>query len=431
MRFMHQRSIAHEILRRSIWVTLGSVIGRALPLLASVLLSRQRGLENFAVVGLVLTWMAVIPSLTTWGIGLVATQTMASQGKDYYRAIVKRSVLSALIGMVIVHTLIWTLGKPWMSKIYPGLSIEKIGPTALAAGAFASFFVLIQAFLNGCHQPKKLSALLAMSGLVQGLALCSVLFARDTESGTVYLAIAAAFTTCFASVVILVDMKNSPPLQDIPDTNLRQWLRKVIPAILSSATVAPITFICASMIASTSGGARELGAFFALEQVGMLLTYVPSLISQSTVPVLSTLVRDDERKAIAYVLKMAKYQFLLLAAMFIAAVPTAPFLLGVYGQLSDFRPAYFLLLTYVLIFVPLGTIGSYLQAAGKFVTGSVLNIIWALVFLGSSTVLRPHGAAGIELARVVATCALGIGTVIVLYLSIRRLGHNAAVKVVV
>jgi len=421
-------SVFREILRRSIWVTAGSIIGRALPLLAGVILTRTFGLEKFAVIGLVLTWIAVVPSLTTWGIGLVATQMMASRGADYYFDIVKWSVLSSLFALVLIQLLLFSIGGSWLAKIYPGIPITDIGPATLATGVCTSIFVLIQAFFNGAHQPKKLAGLLATSGILQGLALGCLVLQGDISNGPLFVLIGAFITSAIAGISFYSILMGNRDSRKSAGLDVVLWLRKIIPAILSSASVAPVTFICASMITASADGPRELGAFFALEQIGMVLTYIPTLIAQSTVPVLSRLIQEDEGKAVSYVLRMAKYQFLALAAVLCVAVATAPILLSLYGQLSDFRYAYFLLLANVLISVPLGTIGTYLQAAGKFVTGSVLNFVWAGLFVVASILLREGGAAGIEASRLIATCLLGVLTLVLIYLSVRRFEPGKIIK---
>jgi O-antigen/teichoic acid export membrane protein len=414
------KSLFAEIIRRSAWVTLGSVLGRALPILASMLLSRTLGLQKFAIVGIVMTWASIVPSLTTWGIGLVATQTVARYGSASYRIVFRWSIFSAACALVVLHGLLLLCGSGWITVLYPQIQMTEIGPGVLAIGIASSFFVLIQAFLNGAHRPKTLSLLLALSGLLQGVALFVAGIQKDVEHLVTYVLAAFLFNVGASYVLLRPILREHSEVSGPDFITFKSWLRQILPSIGASAAVAPVAFVCASMLANETDGMRQLGAFFALEQLSMLLTYVPSLVVQSTVPVLASLVVEDKNKAFHYVRKMAGYQVAVLAVLIFAAVLSAQFVLTLYGQLVDFRSAYLVMLLNVFITVPLATLGAYIQATGRFSLGSTLNLTWAAVFVLGSYYLQKFGCTGIQVARLLATCVLGFGTAAVFYRVLRQ-----------
>lgn len=401
-------------------MTMGSVAGRALPILAGMLLSRTLGLQKFAVVGIVMTWAAIVPSMTTWGIGLVATQTLARYGTPSYRSVVCWGFGSAFVALLVFHGLILLGGANWITAVYPGIQISNVGSSALAIGIASSIFVLIQAFLNGAHRPKILSFLLAFLGVLQGFALMLAAVRRDVVHLVDYLLSAFLLNAVISSIALWTVVKEQVKTSRENPITLRSWLSQILPSIGASAAVAPVTFVCASMLGDEVDGMRQLGAFFALEQIAMMLTYIPTLMVQSTVPVLASLISENKRKAFDYVSKMASYQFAVLALLIVIAALTSKFVLGAYGQLLDFQTPYLLMLLNIIISVPLATLGAYLQATGRFSLGSMLNVAWAVAFLVASFYLQHNGCTGIQIARLLATCVLGVGTVLVFCIMLRH-----------
>jgi O-antigen/teichoic acid export membrane protein len=385
-----------------------------------MLLSRGLGLQKFAIVGIVMTWASIVPSLTTWGIGLVATQTLARYGSASYRTVFRWSIFSAAFALVVLHGLLLLCGAGWINVLYPQVQMSEIGSSVLAIGIASSFFVLIQAFLNGAHRPKTLSLLLALSGLLQGIALFVAGIQKDVEHLVTYVLMAFVFNVAVSYLLLRPILREQPEVSNRDFMTFKSWLRQILPSIGASAAVAPVAFICASMLANETDGMRQLGAFFALEQLSMVLTYIPSLVVQSTVPVLASLVAEDKNKAFYYVRKMAGYQIAVLAVLVFVASISAQYVLTLYGQLVEFRSAYLVMLLNVFITVPLATLGAYIQATGRFSLGSGLNLAWAASFVLGSFYLQQFGCTGIQVARLLATCVLGLGTAAVFYKLLRQ-----------
>lgn len=402
-------AVLKEIMRRSAWVTVGSVIGRALPIAASMTLAHKMGLGSFALVGLILTWAAIMPSLTTAGIGLVVTQLMAHLGTGFYKSVLKKGVITAIVAIAAVLGAIGLVGEETLSRIYPGMGLEKLSWGVLAIGVLSCFFHLTVSFFSGAHKPRTQSLFLAVLGIGQGIALWVAVLTSRPDSVVINLMVAYGVVISVAIYVVYRTIYNQAGEKTF-QIGWSGWTRKVVPAILSTATVSPVALVCASFLADEPGGARELGAFFALEQLSMFITYVPSLIVQSSLPVISSEFGRSRWAAARHAFVMAGCQFAVLVVIVAVSIAFAGHILALYGELREYKDAFSVMLFNLLLTVPLATIGIYFQASGRFATGSVINLIWSFVFMMGSYLLQTEGVVGIQIARFIATVVLAVTT---------------------
>lgn len=424
-----QHSVLRDVLRRSAWMAAGTLIGRGLPVASTALLSRSVGVAAYATVGAVVSWTALMPALTTAGIGMVVTQRLAQvdSASPQGRAVVRQGLLAGLGAVLGLHLVLAVLGADVLSRLLPSVITPGTGHVALLLSALSACIALCQAVLLGAHQPRRAALVAAGNGVLQGTGLCVGALLGSTRLALLGVGVALALSLGVSAVFVQRlgrGSRSAPVGRALPWTT---FLAQAGLATVSTALVAPVTFLCVSFLAHTPDGARQVGGFLILEQLYLVIGYLPNLVAQASMPVLAaTMARAQDPGgaglAVSGYLRRMLGVLLLMGALLLGGGwwVTEP-LLRLYGlDPALFGTAYHLMLPTAILMVPSATLGAFIQARGRFIEGSSLNLFWALLFVGLSIVALDRGAAGVQGARLTATFAL----VTVLSVYVWRLGRS-------
>jgi O-antigen/teichoic acid export membrane protein len=412
-----------KILERSIWLTAGAIIGRSGPVIGGGLLIKSVGLDSFAPLAALLAFMIIFPALTTQPVGLVLTQGLAAIETPRERVTLMRRGYQLALGYVIFVALgLFALAQMGLLIKVPGLSSPHLTNLTLVGGIFMAGIVLSQAMLNGLGQVRYAAASMALTGLLQGAIMLYGAIQQNVPLVKISLVISLALlflvNSIFISRVMFVMTEELTPVaidktkSRSTDHSQTRWLvllQRSGLTLLSSLFVVPVTYICADFLHVLPDGEAQYSAFVVLEQIIGIIGYLPALLAQASLPVLSQeLAKSPQTGSLLFLRRIlpAKILLALLVATFGFAL--APFFQHIFGvQISKYVIATQWAIAYAALMIPLVSVGTAVQARGRFIEGAVFNAIWAAVFIATAYFWGKHmGLEGIQMSRIFATFIL-------------------------
>jgi O-antigen/teichoic acid export membrane protein len=235
----------------------------------------------------------------------------------------------------------------------------------IACGAFSATLTLLGAWLHG------VAGAVAGAGLAAGMScvMMEVAVVRECRR----FGIRRSFTSLAAEADIL-------------------W-RFALPACLAAAMVAPVTWLANAMLVNQPDGYREMGLFNAANQWRMALLLLPSVLGAVTIPILSSVLAQGDRRAARKVL------FAAMGGTAIVTLPIAGMLgiwgdevLSLYGQeFSGQGTLLWLIALTAGLLAILTPVGHFITASGRMWLGLMMNLGWAVVVLISAWWLLGNG----------------------------------------
>jgi O-antigen/teichoic acid export membrane protein len=184
----------------------------------------------------------------------------------------------------------------------------------------------------------------------------------------------------------------------------RVLLHFSLPAFLAASVTLPITWLANVLLVNQPNGYVQMGIFNAANQWRIALLFLPGIISQPVVPVLSELYGKQALQLYRRALRlnlMATLGVTLLPAGIIAAASSS--IMSAYGaQFADGRLTLIFLAFAAALAAVSGIIGSAIASMEKMWYGFGLNCIWGASFLIASSLLVKHGAQGLAIAYMVS-----------------------------
>ncbi len=177
-----------------------------------------------------------------------------------------------------------------------------------------------------------------------------------------------------------------------------------VPAVLSGLMIGPVYWGCSVLLVNLPNGYAEMGIFAAVNQWFMALQFLPTVLGQAALPMLSQefSAGDGERFKKLLLSAIALNAVVIFPLVLIGSV-LSPMIMRSYGP--GFTGEW---LTLVMVLLAAGLlalqtpVGHVIAASSQMWLGAVMNAGWALIFLGSAAALIQHGALGVASARVIA-----------------------------
>ncbi|MEO5732855.1 MAG: hypothetical protein ABIN96_00085 [Rubrivivax sp.] len=441
-----------ELVRRSTWLAIGAAIGRFLPLLVLLLASRVMEPRQFASASAAYAWAGVGMSLTSMGLTTIMTRRLAaSTGALAQQRVFIHHLRLSLGFSGALAALVLLFGQTGGGLIF-GAAFDPVvtTPAALSAVLWAQV-VLCVAALNGCHRAVAASVVLAACGLLQGGSMALAIAMGDARAVTLSWGLLCGSVLACGVAAALVwralpwrrqgaenAREQDPEVAGaastlhgtalaVAEVRVPLWRNHILWTSIASAAVMPVSFFASSLVAHGTDGVRQLAQYFALEQIHQLLIYLPAIVGQALLPMLSRSLSTVEGVG-------ARSR--LITRLSIASVLTAAAGLGL-GAALAFQPGWFIGLLknpallahdawavrWMVLNASLGAslavLGGALIGSGLIVTAGVLNLAWAGVFLGLTAAWAGHGNTGLQAARLVASLLLLVMAITVLRRSTR------------
>ncbi len=391
---LQSSGLVYRLAHGAFWSLAGTVLGRGLTFASYLFIARLLGREIFGELGIVQSTIMMFQVVAGFSLGLTATKFVSEcrhRDPDLAGRVIALTTAFALTAGTIM-TLLLVGGADLLARSTlnaPGMA----GPLRIAA------ILLLLGALNGAQTGalsgfeafREMARVNTLTGLVSFFALVGGAWWGGLD-GVLWGMVAVAALTAVLNRSVIREYQRRDRIQVRWQDGFREvgilW-QFSLPAVLGSLVVVPVNWACNALLVNQPDGYAEMGQFNAMANWRAVLIYVPMVINQVAVPIMSS--QSDPRATMRIVFSvMVTIAFPLAAgAMFLSSE-----ILGLYGP--DFASGASVLiggmamLLFQCISVP---IMSSLWSKGRMWLCFALNVLWGAVMLGfTAATVKSWGA---------------------------------------
>ena len=412
--------IGYRIANGIFWSVAGTVISRGLTLLAMLFVARILGKSAFGELGMIESSVGMFGTFAGFGLAITATKYVGELRKtdpDRTGRILGLSGITAL-STGIFFTIILFILAPWFtSHVLNAPHLEEI----FKIGAF---LVLLNAVngaqlgaLAGFEAFKAIARINLFCGLISFPMLITGAYVNGL-TGTVYAQVLNLVVNWFLSYVALrkeASRRNIPILIKSCTQELPILWKFSLPAVLGYIMVGPANWGASAMLVNQPDGYSEMGIFAATNQWYIALMFIPRLLGNVMLPVLSEFNgQAQSAQSHKILITTIKTSVVITLPIIIIASIASPFIMSLYG--AGFRqgwPTFIVILMTTALEILITTVGASLAASGKLWISFKWNACWAVSFLFLTQLLIDFGALGLAAAKFISY--LGLTTYIMIY----------------
>ncbi len=401
------------------WNGLAQIMYRGLVLLGMLIAARMLGLESFGQLSILYNTTMTFHVVASLGLIMTGTKLVAEfSEKDKPRTgriIALCHYVAAASGGVVGLGML--LAAPWIAS-------EILNDGALASGVRLTALLLLFQVLADSMLGINLGFLafrgIFLTNVVAGI--CSFLFliagvhVYGVSGGLLGLAFAEAirFLLLWRSGHQAAGEHRIPKSWRFPKAELPVLWQVSLPSMATAILWLPVTWIGTLMLVRQPGGFAEMGLFGAANQWFSLLLFVPGVVTQTILPILSGQVGDGgRREARRLALKSASIMLVLVALISAPLMLVSPWITAAYGsEFTEGVQVFVLMLLAAVAASPQGILGNFLAAENRFWLRFRINVLWAVCYLAAAWPLVVQGAAGLAIALVIAYTARTLATLI-------------------
>lgn len=410
-------SIGYRFARGAFWSVTGAVISRGMALISSFVVARYIGKYGFGELGIIQSTAGMFQVFAGFGLALTGTKHVAElREKDPQKAgriIALSNLVAAGTGVVFAAVLFFLA--PWIAaKI---LAAERLTGLLRVSSLLLFFGALNGAqtgALSGFEAFKTIARVNMFAGVSSFPLMVGGVYLAGLE-GVVWGLVASMVVNLFLNHIAL--RKESQQF-GVPLTYagcVREWpvlLSFSVPAVLSGAMVTPVYWACSAMLVNQPDGYSEMGIYNAANQWFGALLFIPVMVGQVVLPMLSERVgMKDEVRSTKILSFSIKFNALLVSPLILLACLASPWIMNGYGE--EFRNGW---ITLVVVLVTAGLlavqtpVGHIIAASGKMWVAFLMNSGWALSFIVFTILFVKWGSLGLASARLFAYCLHAIWT---------------------
>ncbi len=435
MQEMRQTYFAKGTLRErfamgTFWSFAGAVISRGLTLLASIAVARFLGKTGFGELGIIQSTFGMLGMFAGLGLGVTATKYVAEfRRNDPVKAghAISLSFMIAL-GAGGIISLMLIVFAPWLAEhtvAAPHLA------RLLQIGSGILFFSAINGVqtgaLSGFEAFRPIANINLASGLLSFPLMVGGVYLFGLQ-GAVWALVISTALNCLLSHYALNNQirSNNIPIDYIGSACEWHILWKFsLPAFLSGMMVGPVNWLCSALLVNRPDGYSEMGIFNAASQWRNAILFLPAVLGQVLVPMLSERIGLKDKPAIRKILfySMAM-NALILGPVVIAGCFFSSNIMGAYGK--DFGSSW---ATLIIVLITSGLlavqmpVGQIIVASGRLWLGFLMNIGWAAVTIFATMLALQKGAFGLAIGQLSGYIIHGIWTIAFAYKIINK-GSN-------
>lgn len=382
--------IGYRLARGVFWSMAGAATSRGLMLAAWVFAARMLGKIGYGELGMIQSTIGMFGVFAGFGLGLTATKHVAEfRQSDPLRAgnIISLSGVVAMVtgGLMAIGLFLFA---PWLAE-------HSINAPHLTGVLRISAVMLFLSALNGA-QTGALSGFeafktIAYVNLVVGLISFPILIAGVYFGGLTGAVWAMTINLGVNWLLNHVALRKEMRRYRVPFT-LKTYHRELsilwrfsLPAVLAGFMVTPISWLCNAILVNQPMGYAEMGILNASNQWRILFMFIPSMILQAVLPVMSeTNSRDELKPSFRKTLDLT--QSVLLAI----TLPIGTVLMYLSDSIMWLYGVEFRTGSTVLIGIVSGALissigastGPALQAKGRIWIGVLFNLTYGIILLG-------------------------------------------------
>lgn len=404
-------TLGSHMARGAFWSVSGAVISRGLMLVASILVARMLGREVYGEFGMIRTTVNMFLVFAGFGLGMTATKHVAE-----YRVAdpVRAGRIMAISGLFALGT--GTLVAVGLYILAPWVATHTINAPHLVSELRIGTFILLLSAVNGAQTGALIGfeayKSIAKVNLWTGLASFPLLV------GGAYWGGLRGAVWALAVNMIINWLLNHLAIRRVAvrykvTFSVRgcfsEWpiiWRFSLPVALSGIMVSPVVWACTALMVNQPGGYAQMGLYDAANQWRMAILFIPSVVGQIVLPVLSNLNSNPDQSRHW---KVLKYSALINGSLaLIIALPIAMYARSImlrYGPGFEEGALALVLLALSTILSSLNNVvGQAIISKGRVWVGFFFNLLWAisLFVLSYIFVKNGHGATGIAMANLLA-----------------------------
>jgi O-antigen/teichoic acid export membrane protein len=181
-------------------------------------------------------------------------------------------------------------------------------------------------------------------------------------------------------------------------------LRFSLPSLLAGSLVGLVYWLCNTLLVNQPGGYNEMGIFNAANQWFAVIIFLPGVLGQVLLPILSESMNSQNSQSSRKVLILSlKINAITTIPLILVASILSPWIMAAYGpSFAAAWPVLIIVLVTSGILALLAPIGQIIVAGGRIWTGFAMNLGWAVVYIGMTYLMIDRGASGLAAARLFA-----------------------------
>lgn len=400
-----------RLARGVFWSMAGSLISRGLMLCATILVARILGKTGYGELGMIQSTVGMFGVFAGFGLGLTATKHVAEfRRSDPQRAgrIIGLSGLFAILtgGLMALGLFIFA---PW-------LAANTINAPHLAGVLRIGALILFINALNGA-QTGALSGFeafrtIAFVNLFIGLISFPLLVAGAYFGGLTGAVWALAINLCFNWLINHLALRQEARRYGVPFTLngcTNEWpilWKFSLPAAIGGAMVGPVNWICNAMLVNQPSGYDEMGIYNAANQWRIAILFIPSMLGQVILPLLSNLLGESRQKQYQKFLWLnVLLNFAIASMVVLPLIFLADYIMVAYGSGFENGANVLRVLSISAVLVAINNVvGKAIISKGKMWIGFLFNALWAVSLISASFILIKigYGAMGLAFAMLFA-----------------------------
>ncbi|HUT53002.1 MAG TPA: oligosaccharide flippase family protein [bacterium] len=426
-KYLPAGSLRNRLATGTFWSLTGSTFNQFLSLAGSIIFARILGKSVYGEWGIIFQTVSMFGVFAAMGLGLTTNKHIAQlRNSDPERA-------GRIIGMTwMVACVTGGLVGGFFLIFAPYVATHIINAPHLAvelriAGVVLFIYALNSSQtggLSGFEAFKTLAILRFIMGLVQFPASIAGVYFWGLRGAVMVQAAISIFSWLVYHLVFRWEAKKAG--LRISFRNLRSELPVLwsfsLPSLLTNFTFIFAMWVINTFLVNQAGGYADLGLFKAANQWRMALLFIPTVIGQTIIPMLSNTMGEGEKRSVLKIF-WGSIGINGLASLIpgIGLVLLSPWIMSQYGE--GFREGWPVMVvcigTAVLISI-LSPVGTVIVASGKMWVGFILNLAWAVTLIIAAILFLPLGAMGLALAYLVAYLLHGAWTWLYAYFAILR-----------
>lgn len=391
------------------WNMVGTVAARCLSLVASIVAARVLGTTAFGEFGIIQSTVGMAGIFAGLGLGVTATKYLAEfRLKDRERAgrLLALSLCSAVVSGGLM-SLLFAAAAPLLAESM--LAAQHL-TGLLQVGSLLLFVNAVNGAQLGALAGFEAFRAVARVNLFSALATilfqtCGIL-AAGVKGGVFGLLAAGAVSWSIAHF----ELRKSAGDSGIQWT-FSGWNREIatlwnfsLPSLLASALYGPVSWFCNTLLVRQPDGYAQMGIFNATNQWFAMIMFIPGLVSQVLLPIMSEAAGEENRERSRRILSVSvRCNALVVVPMIVVTCLASPWIMAAYGsQFSDSWPTLTVVIATAGILAVQSPVGQAIIAEGKVWSVFALNLAWAAVLIAAALLLVGRGAFGLAMARMIA-----------------------------
>ena len=388
------------------WNLISAVASQGFPMIAAIITARLLGKFGYGQLGMINSTVILFSTFAGLGLGITATKYIAQLHQTDPEKTGRIMGLTNLFGLVsgVVMFIILFLMAPWLAT--NTLSAPYLTP-ALRIASLLLIFNTIVGIQSGSIAGFGAFKDLARISIFQGIISASL-----TVIGVYFFGLTGAVTAMVINSLINLilykkTINNLIKRFKIHVNYLKSWKEKEViwklsfPTMLSNVMVGPVIWIANLIIINTQGGYGQLGLFNAADQWRTALAFLPGVVGNVLLPMVSEYNEKNENLERFNVI-ISWIIVVLIALPLISFPEIISFLYS-----TGYNSTIFIQVLALMLFV--GCITAYREGiTRKLVVKNLMwwgfldNIIWAIILIGSVILLKNLGALGLSLSYIIA-----------------------------